>query len=231
MEEVLLYGWQRISNSKSFNLPRIFVLIYPSKRGNESSNLPYVSIKIPAAFADAKNEMVKRNLIQNANPSHEGYPFIHTPLDHFDLSRSEDTQTCLAYEPMRETLSQYQKRFPRRRIDVPMFKLHIYLILKALDYLHTKCQLIHTDIKNDNILMGIEDDTILEEFANFYKKHDQRKHVRDDGRIVYLSDSGFGKLRDSVLIPKLSDFNTCFPQPLEDNINIQPIQSHSYRVP
>lgn len=79
--------------------------------------------------------------------------------------------------------------------------------------------------------MGIEDDTILEEFANFYKKHDQRKHVRDDGRIVYLSDSGFGELRDSVLIPKLSDFNTCFPQPLEDNINIQPIQSHSYRVP
>lgn len=144
MEEVLLYGWQRISNSKPFNLPRTFVLIYPSKRGNESSNLPYVSIKIPAAFADAKNEMGKLNLIQNANPSHEGYPFIHTPLDHFDLSRSEGTHTCLVYEPMRETLSQYQKRFPRRRIDVSIFKLHIYLILKALDYLHTKCQLIHT---------------------------------------------------------------------------------------
>ena len=79
--------------------------------------------------------------------------------------------------------------------------------------------------------MAIEDSTVLEEFANFYKKHDQPRHVRDDGHIVYLSDSDFGELRDPVLIPKLSHFNICFPQPPEDNVNIQPIQSHSYRAP
>lgn len=102
----------------------------PSPRCTESSNPPYVSVKIPALFADPKNEMDKLHLIQNANPSHEGYSFIHTPLDHFDLSGPEGTHTCLVYEPMRETLSQYQRRFPRR-IDVPIFKLHIYLILRG----------------------------------------------------------------------------------------------------
>ncbi|KAM6515755.1 hypothetical protein FALCPG4_013968 [Fusarium falciforme] len=148
----------------------------PSPRCTESSNPPYVSVKIPALFADPKGETDKLHLIQNANPSHEGYSFIHTPLDHFDLSGPED-------------------------------------------------------IKNDNVLMGVEDDTILEEFANFYKKHGQHRHIRDDRLIVYLSDSDFGELGDSVLIPKLSDFNRCFSQPLEDNVNIQPIQPHSYRTP
>ncbi|KAL2670568.1 hypothetical protein Neosp_014356 [[Neocosmospora] mangrovei] len=201
------------------------------KKCTESPDTPYARIKIPALFSDAKNEMEKLYLFQNANPSHVGHSFIHTPLDHFDLPGPEGTHACLIYEPMRGTLSQYQSRFPRRRIDSPIFKLHLYLILKVLDYLHTECRLVHTDIKNDNILMAIEDSTVLEVFTNFYKKHDQPRHLRDDGHIVYLSDSDFGELRDPILIPKLSDFNTCFPQPPEDNFNIQPIQSHSYRAP
>ena len=126
------------------SLPRVSALTCPSKKCTESPDTPYVSIKIPALFSDAKNEMEKLYLIQNANPSHVGYSFIHTPLDHFDLPGPEGTRACLIYEPMRETLSQYQSRFPRRRIDGPIFKLHIYLILKALDYLHTECRLVHT---------------------------------------------------------------------------------------
>ncbi|UPL02699.1 hypothetical protein LCI18_013633 [Fusarium solani-melongenae] len=46
-----------------------------------------------------------------------------------------------------------------------------------------------------------------------------------------LVPSDFSELRDLALIPKLPDFNTCFPQPTEDNVNIQPIQSHAYRAP
>lgn len=30
-------------------------------------------------------------------------------------------------------------------------------VLQGLDYLHTKCQIIHTDIKPENILMSVEE--------------------------------------------------------------------------
>ena len=30
-------------------------------------------------------------------------------------------------------------------------------VLQGLDYLHTKCKIIHTDIKPENILMSVDD--------------------------------------------------------------------------
>ena len=33
-------------------------------------------------------------------------------------------------------------------------------VLEGLDYLHTKCKIIHTDIKPENILMCVDDETI-----------------------------------------------------------------------
>lgn len=35
--------------------------------------------------------------------------------------------------------------------------LIIFQVLQGLDYLHTKCQIIHTDIKPENILMSVDE--------------------------------------------------------------------------
>lgn len=117
---------------------------HDSKKSRKSCNRRYVSIKISAVSLDATREIETLHLIQNANESHEGYPFIRTPIDHFELSGPQGIHSCLVYEPMRETLAQHQSRFPRQRLTVPIFKLYIHLILKALDYLHSECRLIHT---------------------------------------------------------------------------------------
>ncbi len=34
---------------------------------------------------------------------------------------------------------------------------YISQVLQGLDYLHTKCQIIHTDIKPENILMSVDE--------------------------------------------------------------------------
>ncbi|KAG5301234.1 protein kinase [Histoplasma ohiense] len=41
----------------------------------------------------------------------------------------------------------------------------LYKFFLALDYLHTECKLVHTDIKGDNILQEIMDRVILESFT------------------------------------------------------------------
>lgn len=50
------------------------------------------------------------------------------------------------------------------------------------------------DIKDDNIMITIEDDTILTDYVKYWEKLDQPRHVRsEDGRITYLSQGDFGR--------------------------------------
>jgi len=37
---------------------------------------------------------------------------------------------------------------------------YFFQVLEGLDYLHTKCKIIHTDIKPENILMCVDDNHI-----------------------------------------------------------------------
>lgn len=104
----------------------------------------YVSIKIAAIDTDASRERRKSELIANAKPSHEGLSLIRTPIAEFQLEGPEGTHICLVYEPMREILFQFQRRLPRERLGPPLFKLYTFLLLEALDYLHSECHLIHT---------------------------------------------------------------------------------------
>lgn len=104
----------------------------------------YVSVKIAALDIDAAWETRISKVIAKAQPSHEGLEFIRLPIDEFQLAGLEGTHSCLVYTPMRETLCQLQNRLRRQRPAPPLFKFFIYCFLKALDYLHTKCGLIHT---------------------------------------------------------------------------------------
>ena len=45
---------------------------------------------------------------------------------------------------MRETLSRFQRRLPGQRLEKRLFKLYLYLLLQALDYLHRERHIIHT---------------------------------------------------------------------------------------
>ncbi|TWU70376.1 hypothetical protein ED733_000055 [Metarhizium rileyi] len=202
------------------------------KKWFKSSVPRYVSIKIPALDANAADEIGWLRLISNANPSHEGLSHIRTPIDVFDLQGEGGTHTCLVFEPMRETLFQFQRRLPRQRLGLPIFKAYMFCLLQALDYLHTECRLIHTDIKDDNIMVTIEDDSVLKDLVYYYKFNSQPRHVRsEDGRVIYLSHDELGGLRGTTILPRLADFNLCFPGLPDNRGHISPIQSHRYRAP
>ncbi len=221
-----------------------------SKRWRKSSIPRYVSIKIAALDANAAWEKKISNLVANAAPSHEGLAFVRTPIDEFQTTRPEGTHFCLVYVPMRETLFQLQHRLRRQRLAPPLFKFFVYCLLEAVDYLHTKCRLIHTgkalrhlswlhsadhgplDIKDDNIMVTIENDDVLADFVKFQRKNPQPGHVRtEDGRTTYLSQGDFGPLRGSRLLPKLADFNLAFPRLAGDQGHMSAIQSHRFRAP
>ncbi|KAG6267840.1 hypothetical protein E4U47_005039 [Claviceps purpurea] len=189
-------------------------------RIRSQSKLPrYVSIKIAALDhdEDAADEMEFLKLISNANPSHEGLKYIRVPLDTFDLQGENGTHSCLVFEPMRETLYKFQRDLPGEKFKLPLFKAYMYMLLKALDYLHTECRLIHTDIKDDNILLSPMIDSDIKPFADYCQAIDQPRYIQqEDGRVTYVSHDEILGTR-GMAWPRLADFNTCFPVLPGDN--------------
>lgn len=88
------------------------------------------------------------------------------------------------------------------------------------------------DIKDDNIMVTIENDAVLADFVKSQKKNPQPGHLRiEDGRITYLSQGDFGPLKGTRLLPKLADFNLSFPGLAKGNGHLSAIQSHRFRAP
>ncbi|KAI1149391.1 kinase domain protein [Nemania diffusa] len=197
----------------------------------ESSLRRYVAVKIGTLDAETSKEREYLKLIANAKPSHEGLSFIRTPIDDFSIEGPKGTHLCLVYQPMRETLFRLQQRCPEHRLPLPIFKLFTYYFLQALDYLHTECRLIHTDIKDNNIMVKIENDSVLSDFVSAQERSPHRRHINTGGRITYVSQNDFGPLRGSLPMPELGDFNLAFPGPPEGIGHLSPIQSHRYRAP
>ncbi|KAG6234561.1 hypothetical protein E4U25_005921 [Claviceps purpurea] len=167
------------------------------------SKIPrYVCVKITALDLADPDEIEFLQLVSNANPSHEGLKYIRVLLDVFDMKGENGTHSCLVFEPMGETLYQFQRSLPGERFQIRHFKAYLYMLLKALDYLHTDCRLIHTDIKDDNIMVFHMADSDLKPFANYCKTSAQPHYVgKEDGRVTYLSyDKISGKGGREVLL-------------------------------
>ncbi|KAJ8124645.1 hypothetical protein O1611_g8996 [Lasiodiplodia mahajangana] len=88
------------------------------------------------------------------------------------------------------------------------------------------------NIKDDNIMMTIENDDVLESFVKHQRKNPQIRHSRiEDGWTTYLSQGDFGPLKGSQLLPQLSDFNLAFPGPPDGTGHISAAQPHRFRAP
>ncbi|WEW58154.1 hypothetical protein PRK78_003621 [Emydomyces testavorans] len=170
--------------------------------------------------------------ISTTNPKHIGYPYVRKLIDSFLLSGKTGTQShqCLVFEPMREPLWLYQTRFEGDVVPPEALKCQVHMILKALDYLHSECHVIHTDIKPDNIMVEFEDPTLPHRSAMEARLHPlPQKSYRDpDSRIIYHSGNDFGDLVGAAGYVQLSDFD-CAVQ--GDAKHPDVIQADIYRAP
>ncbi|RAQ68653.1 srpk, partial [Aspergillus flavus] len=103
----------------------------------------YVTLKLYTRSESDLAEFQIYNLLNKGSSSHPGY--VHKPM----------------WESLRDLLY----RDPTHRFTEELLKAELMQVFLALDYLHNECKLVHTDIKGDNILQEIEDESILEKFT------------------------------------------------------------------
>ncbi|KND89186.1 Serine/threonine-protein kinase SRPK [Tolypocladium ophioglossoides CBS 100239] len=133
-----------------------------------------------------KDEFRTYETIDKANPSHPGHRHVRTALDMFAVDSPGGHHQCLVQRPMWDSWKDLLRRNPSGRFSDGVLKGGLLHLLQALDYLHTECKLVHTDIKADNILHAIVDPGILKDFVKEeMETPSPRKYV--DSAPVYMS--------------------------------------------
>ena len=82
--------------------------------------------------------------IAATDPKSEGLRYLRTVLSSFEVAGPDATHVVLVYTPMRESLSTFQRRLLNNRIPDYFLKPLLAMLLTGLDYLHTKCRIVHT---------------------------------------------------------------------------------------
>ncbi|KAF7371208.1 Kinase-like protein [Mycena sanguinolenta] len=127
------------------------VWLAKSKSSGTYSALKVLKAEVTDSSLLHESEYLHRVL--TADPLHPGFLHNLHLLDQFHIYGPNGKHLCLVTELLGEDLGQYAYRFPGRRIPVAIIKSIVRQVILAMIYLHDKCNIIHTDIKNTNILL------------------------------------------------------------------------------
>ncbi|OQE10811.1 hypothetical protein PENVUL_c003G02530 [Penicillium vulpinum] len=131
----------------------------------------YVTLKVYTRDGTGQGEIQIYKALSQGDTSHPGYAHLRTALDTFTISHQGSGHHCLAQKPMWGSFRDLMYRTPARRLSEDLLKTGLKQVFLALDYLHTECKLVHTDIKSDNILQEFEEMSILDRFTDTELEH------------------------------------------------------------
>ncbi|KAI0834278.1 kinase domain protein [Hypoxylon sp. FL0890] len=185
----------------------------------------HVALKIYARGARRKDEFQVYKRLGAADRTHPGSRYVAAALDTFVLPRPGGDHYCLVQKPMWDSWRDLLFRNPTNRFTDELLKAGLKQLFLALDFLHTECKIVHTDIKADNILHEIADESILEAFVKAELETPTPRKITGEN-IIYLSRQfDLPKVFGKVL---LSDFGAAVPGDEKRNHDAQP---NVYRSP
>nr|7DD1_A Chain A, SRSF protein kinase 1,SRSF protein kinase 1 [Homo sapiens] len=98
--------------------------------------------------------------VRNSDPNDPNREMVVQLLDDFKISGVNGTHICMVFEVLGHHLLKWIIKSNYQGLPLPCVKKIIQQVLQGLDYLHTKCRIIHTDIKPENILLSVNEQYI-----------------------------------------------------------------------
>jgi serine/threonine-protein kinase SRPK3 len=122
----------------------------------------------------AVDEIKLLTKINITDKEHPGHQYLIKLLDYFDHIGVNGTHICIVFEVLGESLLGLIRRYKHKGLPIKFVKQIAKEILLALDFLHRKCGIIHTDIKPENILIGIHQ---VEALLHFLEESQWERHI------------------------------------------------------
>lgn len=115
----------------------------------------YVALKIvksaPHFTETAKDEIKILKAVRDGDPANPKRNKTVQLLNDFKISGVNGTHICMVFEVLGHNLLKLILKSNYRGIPLSNVRSITRQVLEGLDYLHTECQIIHTDIKPENV--------------------------------------------------------------------------------
>lgn len=105
----------------------------------------------------ALDEIKLLKSVRNTDPGDPNREKVVQLLDDFKISGMNGTHVCMVFEVLGYHLLKWIIKSNYQGLPLPCVKSIIRQVLQGLDYLHSKCKIIHTDIKPENILLTVNE--------------------------------------------------------------------------
>ncbi|KAH1722133.1 hypothetical protein KXX60_008495 [Aspergillus fumigatus] len=185
----------------------------------------YVVLKVyvTGQCRDHERELHIYKQINQVETNHPGRNFIRKLRDHFYIQGPHGRHVCLVHEPLGTSADVLVKMSPGHVMTLDDMKPAIRQLLVALDFLHSECQIIHTDIQLKNLLLPGPEPSDLSRFEEAeVTDPSPRKMLKD--RTIYRSLSFLPRGG----LPILADFGEAR---FGDKELIDDIMPNVYRAP
>lgn len=128
-------------------------------RDNDKQN--HVAMKIVRSAKHytetAIDEIKLLDKITTSDIHHPGHQHVIQLLDTFTHKGPNGVHVVMVFEVLGENLLGLIRKYKHRGIPIVFVKQIAKQLLSALDFLHRKCGVIHTDLKPENVLIEIGD--------------------------------------------------------------------------
>ncbi|XP_059510533.1 SRSF protein kinase 2 isoform X5 [Stegostoma tigrinum] len=108
----------------------------------------------------ALDEIKLLKCVRESDPCDPNKDMVVQLIDDFKLSGMNGIHVCMVFEVLGHHLLKWIIKSNYQGLPILCVKSIIQQVLQGLDYLHSKCKIIHTDIKPENILMCVDESYI-----------------------------------------------------------------------
>ncbi|XP_078098395.1 SRSF protein kinase 1-like [Mustelus asterias] len=105
----------------------------------------------------ALDEIKLLKAVRNSDPHDPNKEKVVQLLDDFKTSGVNGSHVCMVFEVLGHHLLKWIIKSNYQGLPISCVKSIIRQVLQGLDYLHSKCKIIHTDIKPENILLCVNE--------------------------------------------------------------------------